>query len=87
MNLIINHVRQLDHMHNANRNFTFKTLASSAIIQYGLTITLHACFFHSVKHVILTSSIEYRCCYMNTKTQCCHPDMDFQHLTDVHPGA
>ncbi|MNJ57526.1 hypothetical protein D3C77_531180 [compost metagenome] len=85
MNFIINHVRQLDHVHDTNGYFTFKSLTSPAIIENRFTVTLHAGFFHRIEYVIFVRTVKYRCSDVNSKMKCCHTKMDFKHLTDVHP--
>eukprot|EP01113_Clastostelium_recurvatum_P020484 TRINITY_DN24263_c0_g1_i1.p2 TRINITY_DN24263_c0_g1~~TRINITY_DN24263_c0_g1_i1.p2 ORF type:complete len:111 (-),score=4.93 TRINITY_DN24263_c0_g1_i1:80-412(-) len=86
MDFIINHVCQLDHMHDTNGNFTFKLFTCTTIIQDSFTITLHSCFFHRIEDIILLRSIEYRSCYVDPELHCCHTQVNFQYLTDVHPG-
>ncbi|MNI64693.1 hypothetical protein D3C73_1201540 [compost metagenome] len=66
MDFIINHVRQFDHVHDANRDLALKTLAGTAVIKHSFTIALHACFFHCIEYVIFICTIEYRCSNMNT---------------------
>ncbi|MNO98371.1 hypothetical protein D3C76_901160 [compost metagenome] len=85
MDFIINHVRQLDHMHDTNGNFTFETFTCTAVIQHSFTIALHPCFFHGIEYIVFISSVKYRRCNMNTETKSGHTKMDFQYLTNVHP--
>ncbi|MNW19311.1 hypothetical protein D3C71_2192490 [compost metagenome] len=72
-------------MHDTDSNFTLKAFACTAVIKNSLTIALHTGFFHRIEDVILTRSVKYRRCHMNTQTQCSHTQMDFKHLSDVHP--
>ncbi|MNI47082.1 hypothetical protein D3C73_1015810 [compost metagenome] len=85
MDFIINHVCQLDHVHDTNGNFTFETFTCTSIIQHSFTITLHSGFFHRIKYVVFISTVKYWRCNMNTETKCSHTKVNFQYLTNVHP--
>ncbi|MNY71327.1 hypothetical protein D3C86_2096440 [compost metagenome] len=85
MDFIINHVRQLDHVHDTDSNLALKALACTSVIKHRLTVTLHACFFHRIENVILARAVEYRRCCMNAKMLACHAKVNFKRLPDVHP--
>ncbi|MNV66773.1 hypothetical protein D3C71_1595450 [compost metagenome] len=85
MDLIVNHVSEFDHVHDTNSDFTFEFVTRTTIIQHSLTVTLHTRFFHGVEYVILFGAIKYWSCYVDTQVHSRHTQMDFKHLSDVHP--
>ncbi|MNI82454.1 hypothetical protein D3C73_1391710 [compost metagenome] len=85
MDLVINHVRQLNHVHDADRYFALELFACTTIIELGLTIPLHAGFDHRVEDVIFVRTVEDRCRYVDAKTAGSHAKVNLQHLPDVHP--
>ncbi|MNN27078.1 hypothetical protein D3C81_1406010 [compost metagenome] len=85
MDLIVNHVSEFDHVHDAYCNFTFKSVARTTIVQHGFTITLHTCLFHGIEHIVLVRSIKDWCSYVDTELHSGHTQVDFKHLPDVHP--
>ena len=84
MQLIVDHVRQLDHIHDADRDALIERFAGTAVIQHLLAILGHAGFLHDLAELFVGDTVEYRGRELHAQLFGRIAQMDLQHLSDVH---
>jgi hypothetical protein len=57
VDLVFHHVVKLEHIHDSDGNFLFKSFSSAAVIELHLSIFLESCFLKFLADLIFTNRL------------------------------
>src|SRR5690606_2679135 len=84
VDLVLDQVRQLQHIDDADRDRAIELLSSSAVIEIDLAIRRKSSFHQGLADLFLFGSIEDRGRHSEAKSLRRPAEMRFQHLAEVH---
>jgi hypothetical protein len=84
MEFIVDHVREFDHVHDADRDAFIKRFAGTAVEQDGLAVRVDFGFFHDGLQFIVVDAVENGGGELDAEFLGGHAEVDFQDLADVH---
>ena len=84
MDLVRDHVVELEHIHNTDSDAFFEWLTSETIVKFDATIAVEASLFELLANFVVLDGVEGWSRYLVTKCASCHTKVSLKELTEVH---
>ena len=86
MDLVIDEVVELEHVHVTYCYRTVEVLTCSSVSERELSALVESALFEQLDDILLACSVEYRRCYVPSLFLGRETEVDFKYLSYVHTG-